>query len=133
MIAEWTSEIITPDILIAACLTFYFYLVTNKDLVESKQKAFFCGVAAGVAYLAKGYAMPFFLIHYPMTILIRKLTLSQVTRYSPGKVIKTLLFGMAGYFLLSAVWIGLMTVKYRKQMICAAGKAGHAIPGLKRY
>ncbi|MDP3920363.1 MAG: hypothetical protein Q8R76_06115 [Candidatus Omnitrophota bacterium] len=78
-------------------------------------------MAAGAAYLAKAYALPFFLIHFPVTIFIRRLTSGRNSRFPLGKMVKTLCFGMMGFSLLAAPWIGVMSVKYSTLTISAAG------------
>ena len=42
-------------------LTIYFYIVTSPDISKSKKISFIAGLVAGVAFLSKNYALPFFI------------------------------------------------------------------------
>ena len=58
---------LTPDVLVAALLMLYFlYLWHPGATLPNRARA---GLAAGFCYLAKAYALPFFLAHFTATLV----------------------------------------------------------------
>ena len=71
LIALWTIQFISPDVLFAALILCYIYLVTDPHIFNKRNASFFCGVAGGFSFLAHHYALPFFLVHFPVLLLTR--------------------------------------------------------------
>src|SRR5207249_153345 len=71
-IAPIAARQITPDILLGSCLLFYFSIVVSKDFLRQPGRQVLGGLVGGFCYLAKAYALPFVVLHLPMTILIRR-------------------------------------------------------------
>ena len=71
LIALWTIQFISPDVLFAALILCYIYLVTDPNILNKKKVSFFCGVAGGFSYLAHHYALPFFFVHFLVLLLTR--------------------------------------------------------------
>lgn len=130
-IAHWTSLAPTPDILLAAILAFYFYGVLDPGLPTDPRKAFHCGLLAGTAYLAKHFALPFFLVHFPLTLWLRKIenSRSSLKFWTVKNIRKSLLAGLGGFFVVAAAWLILISVKHHRPTIGTAGLATHAIAG----
>ena len=63
-------RVITPDLLLAVMLTFYFYMVSDPAVMTAPARPFACGILGGLAYLAKAYAYPFFIVHFLGTITL---------------------------------------------------------------
>src|SRR2546423_162936 len=70
-IAEIAARQITPDVMLAACLLFYLSITLSPNFLRRPSLQFLAGLLGGFAYLAKAYALPFVLVHLPITILIR--------------------------------------------------------------
>ena len=58
-----TFDVVTPDLLVCAVLTWYLALVVQGRYLRSVSQAWLLGLVAGVAYLAKPYAMFFICLH----------------------------------------------------------------------
>ena len=71
---SWVADTIAPDVIVAALLTSYFALTCRPALIQSPRCQLFTGGVVGLAYLAKAYALPFFLGHYTASVLFYALT-----------------------------------------------------------
>jgi hypothetical protein len=89
---RYSTPIITPDVLIAALLMLYFYLAPRRPGAA--------GATAALAYLAKAYAMPFFLLHFPLMVLARRAGWSALLR------------GLLAFGILAGPWVGILSWKY---------------------
>lgn len=122
MIAQWVAAFITPDIIIATLLTWYFYFVTSNNIWQKRGYVILSGFTAGLAYLAKQYALPFFLIHYPFALYVNARYLNGDNRPSPRKYWTALLLGIAVFFIVCAPWICLMSCKYNEVTVLGSWK-----------
>ncbi len=91
---RYSTPIITPDIPLAAMLMFYFYLLPRRPIRAA--------AVGGLAFFVKAYALPFFLIHFLTTAIIRRIGWRSV------------LLGYFVFALLAGPWIGLLSWKYGK-------------------
>jgi hypothetical protein len=64
-------EPVTPDLLLTCLLTWYFARAMTLVRSDSVAAAAGVGLLGGVAYLAKAYALPFVLLHLPMTLAVK--------------------------------------------------------------
>jgi len=137
LVAQWSSSVITPDILAAAVLTFYFYVVTDQDILKRKRLSFLSGFLGAFAYLAKSYAFPFFLVHYPLSLFIK----GYVSKNDSGKIpfkniVSQLFIGMFSFLLAASFWVCLISFKYHELTFSSVGEAAHAVvgpPDIERY
>ena len=83
---------ITPDLLLGALLLFYLALIPKHPGLA--------GLGAGLAFLGKAYALPFFLVHFLMTVLLRRLGW------------RSLALGYLAFALIAGPWIGVLSWKY---------------------
>ena len=127
-------RVISPDVIVAACLMLYFHATLHPRLLESRWRQFACGLLGGVAFLAKAYALPFVLVHFTFVLLLRR-RLERATRdgaqadaREPGRrePLKAWAAGMFGLALLAAPWIGLISYKDARITISSAGPGTHA-------
>ncbi len=131
LIAFWTIQFITPDVLFAALILFYIYLVTDPNLLCKRKISFLCGVAGGFSYLAHHYALPFFLVHFP-ALLLTKVYIEKDKEGIPWKKFLNLWGnGMAGLLIIASVWIGIVSLKYGHLTISFKGGVAHAVMGPK--
>lgn len=109
MSAIFSIAVITPDLLVSSLLAFYFFLTLAPDFGRSARHGFACGVLGGLGYLTKAYAGPFFLAHFT---LISFWTASVEPRRIPhSRWLGPWAWGLAGFLLISAPWIGIISYK----------------------
>ena len=126
-IAEISARQITPDVMLAACLLFYFSITLSPDFLRRPSLQFAAGVLGGFSYLAKAYALPFVLVHLPMTILLRRL-LERDTEPRPP-IIFPLARGLIGIAIFSIPWIAANTWRFGHLTISTAGAHAHTDVG----
>lgn len=132
LISRWTvnNEIdLTPDLLLAALIVLYFYLATTPDLLINKKAALLCGVVAGLAYLSKHYALPFFMVHFPATLVLMGYAHKDKKEIAIKRIMLQWGMGMLAFILIAGPWIMVISSKYHRFTIATAGKANHAIMG----
>jgi hypothetical protein len=120
---------IGPDLLVTAFLVLYFYFVTGPDILRSKRGAFLCGAVAGLAYLAKHYALPFFIIHFPLTLILAVYFEKGRKDVLIKKVFSTFFSGLIGFLIISLPWIFLISSKYQYPTFATSGGINHAMVG----
>lgn len=129
LIAFWTIQFISPDVLFAALILCYIYLVTDPNIFNKRRISFFCGVAGGFSFLAHHYALPFFLAHFPSMLLLR----GYFDRDKERDPWKTVLIswgsGMTGFLIITIIWISIVSAKYGHLTISIKGGAAHAVMG----
>lgn len=118
LIADFSTRNIGADLIFAAMLTFYMYLVTSPDILNNRKISFLSGAIGGVSYLAHHYAFPFFIVHYPSTLFLRNFIIRDQSR----SLLKSLILGFVGFSFVCSMWIGIMSIKYGHLII--TGKAG---------
>ncbi|MBI4682365.1 MAG: hypothetical protein HY757_04605 [Nitrospirae bacterium] len=131
LIAFWTIQFISSDVLFAALILCYIYLVTDINILDKKTVSFLCGVAGGFSYLAHHYALPFFLVHFPVLLLTR----GYIDKDNEGFLWKKVLIswgsGLMGFLIITSVWVSILSAKYGHLTISIKGGAAHAVLGPK--
>lgn len=120
---------ITPDTLSTTFLVLYFYFVTRPDLLTRRAPAFFCGILAGLAYLAKYYAFPFFMVHFPLALCLRNVLSPESMRKTWMRIAVSWLIGIMGFFLVTSFWIMLVSKKFDRLTFGTVGTSIHATLG----
>lgn len=113
--------VITPDLLMAAALLWYFTIPFDQNKVLTFQKALLWGGLGAVAYFAKSFAFPFVLIHLPMTIGFR-------VAFKVETVAEAFRKGVAGlslFIFVSSFWVGCLFFKYGNVTFGSTGRMAH--------
>ena len=129
-VLSWSIERITPDLLLAVMLTFYFYMVSDPAIMTAPARAFACGILGGLAYLAKAYAFPFFIVHFLGTI-----TLYTWAQSAPGasrRYLLATLAGLSGFVMVAAPWIGVLSTTYGQLTITTAASSRNIPTSVRR-
>ncbi len=104
----WAFSLVTPDLLLVALLLWYLVALTSSRYGSRLRYAVAAGLLGGAAYLAKGYAFPFFLVHF---VGIH----AWLVWRSPGArrdwVARTVA-GLACFAVLAVPWAVLISLKY---------------------
>ncbi len=122
---------VTPDLLLATLLLLYLYFTLDPDLPRRPYIALLCGIIAGIAYLSKAYAAPFFLVHF--SVLAAFFAVSQRGSVSRNQWVRTWILGIAAFCLVAAPWVAVLSSKYGHFTFSTAGSFNHAIvaPGVE--
>jgi hypothetical protein len=114
----------TPDLLVTCILLFYFAVIFDSRYCESVSNGIFAGFFGALAYLAKSFVFPFFIVHF---------LFSNLFYYLKGKrkksILKNLLFGFLIFFVISGLWIGALSQQCGEITIGTAKDYNHEIIG----
>lgn len=97
LVLHFSISLVTPDLLLLLLLLTYLYFVLSKN----PRHLFLAPAFAALAYFAKAYALPFFLIHFALVSLL----------YKQSSLVKIFL-GYLIFFAIVSPWIYLLTQKY---------------------
>jgi hypothetical protein len=127
----WTF-LITPDVLLAACLFAYGVASLAPELAVRPARAWRCGVFAGVAFLAKAYALPFFLVHFPLSLAlswwVTRRTDAPARPPSNGRALAaSAACGLLGFVMIAGPWMAILSVKYGRATATASAAFNHAV------
>ncbi|OPX58554.1 MAG: hypothetical protein A4E25_01612 [Methanobacterium sp. PtaB.Bin024] len=118
---------ITPDLLVTCLLVYYFSIIFDPEYPNNPLNGVSCALIGVLAYLAKSYVFPFFLIHF---------TLFNIYYYFKGvkvgkrkNVVKTFVLGISIFLVISGVWVGLISQKYGHVTVGTAGEYNEALVG----
>jgi hypothetical protein len=127
--AYWATYVISPDLLLAAGLVFYFAAVLSPDLLQRRSQAVLCGAIGAVAFFAKAYALPFVLVHFPLTVLLRWLYAGR--QEEPRRVLRFAGIGIVTFLVVAGPWIAALSVKYGKPTFSTVARIAHTVIGPK--
>ncbi len=131
LISFWTVQFIAADVLLAALILFYIYLVTNPDILSNKRISIYSGIAGGFSYLAHHYAFPFFIAHFPSILILRGYIDKDKEGFPLKKVLISCGLGIAGFVIIASMWVGIVSAKYGHLTISSKGPIAHASVGPK--
>lgn len=127
IILSFLFDIISPDLLVATLLIYYLYIIFNSNYSNSEYNGILCGIIGSFAYLSKSYALPFFLVHF---VLFNTFYYFKGTdKEKQHKIFKNLILGLMVFFIISGVWIALISDKYGKLTFGTAGDYNHEFVG----
>jgi len=111
MIFWMAISVLSPDLLVALCLLFYLTVLYSAAYFSRRRHAVGLGLAAGLAYLAKYYALPFIAVH-----LVTVYLLEWWQRRPAGARRLLVHYGIAMLIFGSIVlsWMTLQSEKYRR-------------------
>ncbi|MCK9151285.1 glycosyltransferase family 39 protein [Methanobacterium alcaliphilum] len=115
MVLQFSLQVTNPDILVATILIFYLYFIFDEKYPQSKN-GLMAGFLGGLAYLAKVYAFPFFLVHF---------TAVNILNFKKNKknIAKNFLYGLIVFFIISGAWILVISEENDKLTIGSNGGA----------
>ena len=125
VILYFAYSVITPDLLMVCILIYYFNIVFSSEYPYKLSNGLFCGLLGALAYLSKSYAFPFFIAHFFLFNIIHYFKNIQNRK----KVLKNLLLGFAVFFVISGIWIGLISQKEGEITYSTSGEFNHNLVG----
>jgi hypothetical protein len=110
VVLGWAFALVTPDLLLAALLLWYLYALTAPDYSRVARYALLAGLLGGAAYLAKAYALPFFLAHF-LAVSGWRIRRSG-TQMSWAVGVRRMSAGLAAFGVVAGPWIAAISAKY---------------------
>ncbi len=123
----WVYSIITPDILLACILIYYFSVIFSPRYPDSVWNGILCGILGAAGYLTKTYTFYFFVPHFCVFSVIW--LLRQPDWQRRRKVLRNAFFGFLVFLALSAAWVTALNGKYHQIALGTGGKFNHALFG----
>lgn len=123
---------LAPDVILGGCLLGYAACALHPDVLRDRRRALLAGVWAGVAYLAKSYALPFVLLHLPLTLVVRWLGARRgppAGRLDRRDLLLSLAAGVAGVFFVALPWIAALSWRHERPTWSTVGRIAHAAVG----
>jgi hypothetical protein len=125
----------TPDLLLATIIACYLGVVFDRSYPCRKYSSILAGMLAGLGYLAKSYALPFFILHFPLASLGH--WLDSKTHANRRNIVMKTFIGFGVFILVAAIWLPVISAKaghftigsagtYNKSFI-APGSVGHPV------
>lgn len=124
--AEFSAEH-RVDLLLAALLLLYLDAALDERLLESWRRPFAAGALGGAAYLAKLYALPFFVAHVTLVVLVRWWCAAEAATLR--RAARAWALGMGGFALVAAPWAIVLSVKLGHVTFGTAAAASYALVG----
>jgi len=110
----------TPDLLVAGLLVGYLAVVVGEDYPRSPWQGAACGLFGAMAYLAKAYALPFFLAHY-VIVSVYLLTRRNFTPAERRRLLVVTATGLLVFGALAGAWVGVLSQKYSRFTFATTG------------
>ena len=125
--ARVATERIVPDLPMAALLLLYCSAVVSEKLLTDRRTQVIAGLAAGGAYLAKSYALPFFFAHFLFSVIA--VAVSDRRDIFGRQVVRAWATGAVAFLVVAGPWVGALTYKYRAPMVAGNATIAHTIIG----
>jgi hypothetical protein len=116
---------LTPDLLLAAALTWYFVAAHGLLRGGGAKKGFAVGAMGGLCYYIKGYALVFMVAHLAMTCALR-VAMARKGLSRPGAA-KALAAALAGVLLAAGPWVAVLTRQAGRLTISTLSGASEAL------
>jgi hypothetical protein len=115
------------DFLLLCILVYYLCVVFKIDYSNKLYHGALCGSLGAFAYLTKAYALPFFIVHFLIINILHYFKKS----FGANKrnVLKNAVIGFALFFLISGIWISVISNKYGYLTFSTMRKTNFNSPG----
>lgn len=125
--AWFATYVITPDLVLSAILLAYCSTVTSRAFPRRRSVQILAGLLGGAAYLAKSYALPFFVVHFTFTVG-QHLT-ARLGAHPWRRVALIWATGISAFLIVSGPWIGVLSWKYGHPTISTVARVAHSVVG----
>jgi hypothetical protein len=115
------------DLLLVSVIVLYLVIIFKEDYPERISYGFISGVLGALAYFSKAYGLPFFVAHFFSMNLFY--FLKDKTKSNRIKILRNALAGFIIFFILSGIWIGLISSKYGHFTFSTMRKTNFNAPG----
>ena len=119
------ARAVAPDLLMGALLLAYLKALLSPRLLASRWQPFVAGGLAGLAFLAKAYALPFAVVHLPVAVWLRARAAQ-----SDGRAWRRVAFrALAGLALAAGPWLLAVGLARGCGSFLTLARANHAYVG----
>ncbi len=125
VVLYFAYSVITPDLLMVCILIYYFNIIFSSKYSYNVSNGLFCGFLGALAYLSKSYAFPFFIVHFILFNFLHYFKNIQNRRI----ILKNLFLGFTVFFVISGIWIGLISQKEGEVTYGTSGEFNHNLAG----
>ncbi|MFI4877009.1 MAG: ArnT family glycosyltransferase [Blastopirellula sp. JB062] len=129
--ASWSSTLTTPDVAIAFFLLLYFPLTASSQFGKDWRLAAGAGMLGALAYLAKGYAFPYFLAHFTVCVALTFIWYRR--EISWWSAARTWLVGMIVFATFAGPWVALLSAKHGKFTFATSAGFNHFQVGVEEF
>ncbi|HEV7300212.1 MAG TPA: hypothetical protein VGN72_12655 [Tepidisphaeraceae bacterium] len=110
LVADAAYQVTTPDLLVACAILHYLAALTDPSQPWRWTRALRIGMWAGIAYLAKAYALPFVIAHF---LLVRLIELIRSGPASPrGAILRSSAISLLAFIVIVGAWSTVLTRKF---------------------
>ena len=124
---SFAFNMITPDLLVTCLLLYYLIIIFDPKYPDKLLNGLFCGILGATAFLAKSYALPFFIVHFVLFNSIYYV--KEISKLKKKNLLKNFFLGIAILFVISGVWIGAISDKYGELTLGTSGAYNQALVG----
>jgi hypothetical protein len=124
--AIWAAALLDPDLLADGLIFLCCALLLDPDLDRRPRRALAAGVVAGLAYLAKAYALPYLVFLLPLTLLLQAVAQRERTGACARRCLRIIPWFALGLLLVAGPWIATLSAGRGHLTISSAGAANHA-------
>jgi 4-amino-4-deoxy-L-arabinose transferase-like glycosyltransferase len=131
-LADLATKVITPDVVVGSCLLAYAACVMHPDLLRRRRVAALAGAWAGLAYLAKSYALPFALVHVLLTATLRwRAHAGDGPAGGPRlrDLVATVAVAVGALLIIALPWIAALSLRHGRPTWTTVGPIAHASAG----
>lgn len=118
-----------PDVALAACLTAAASVLARPGLPSRPRSAWIAGAWGGLAFLAKAYGLPFFLVFLPLSLLAFHGRWTTGGSSATKDLARAWARAMVAFALVALPWIAALSWKFERPTIGFVGKINHAVVG----
>lgn len=122
----FSLSVITPDLLVACIMVYYLSIIFNPKYPDKISNGLLCGALGAVAFFAKSFLFPFFIVQFLVLNLLHYHYRSDSPRI---KITRNMLMGFLVFLLISGVWIGLISSKEANLTFGTSGEYNQALVG----
>lgn len=123
ILLSWTHQQLAGDLLSLFFMLLYLNLITSKDFFTKPSYNIYAAVIMALAYLAKSFCLPFFIINHIIVHLWYQHNNKSIinTKY----IVSRIIISFSVFFLMAIGWIYCLYLKYNKLTFSTAGNLNY--------
>lgn len=130
-LANYSLRVVSPDILLLLLVVTYCGFVLPSTYRGRSAQGAVAGAIGGLAYLAKSYALPFFLAHFGLMNLLHFVRAAKDPDPAAyrRRVMRHFAAGLLAFVIVAGPWIAVLTHKYGHFTVGTSGQRAYALVG----